>query len=287
MLFLVGDTKKPAETLEPVLDSIMTAEQYAEIKHDTPYRYTLKSADRELYYFGAPHVRNPVDHLFAEIRTAFDTMDPDIVLVEGIRTKGGKEIVNEKVRSATMDEVIDQAGEAGFALKLASEKGIDWHCPEPEDKDLYAYLLVSGFSRDEIFTWEIISTLPQYLRQVKRQGFQVYIEKPILRFQQDTHWENFDYSYDRAIEMAERILGRSLNPENEPDAQDFTDPIPWKDKQDKQTILNKISGASTQFRDRKIVSDIADILKSHKRVFVVYGASHAAMQEPALQKLFS
>jgi len=40
------------------------------------------------------------------------------------------------------------------------------------------------------------------------------------------------------------------------------------------------------FRDRKIVGDIAEAFKTHKRVFVVYGSSHAVMQEPALKMLF-
>ena len=106
----------------------------------------------------------------------------------------------------------------------------------------------------------------------------------IGRFKESTNWKGFDYSYERAIQLGEQILGKSIDVENEPEALDFIDPIPWEEKKDKQTTLNRIGEASSLFRDKKIVSDIADALKTHKRVFVVYGASHAAMQEPALRK---
>jgi hypothetical protein len=50
--------------------------------------------------------------------------------------------------------------------------------------------------------------------------------------------------------------------------------------------LNRIGSASSLFRDRKIVSDILEAFKTHDRIFVIYGASHAVMQEPALKKAF-
>lgn len=274
------------ETLEPVLNSIMTAEEYSHTRHETPYIFELSAGDdKALYYFGTPHRRDPQDPLFSEIEDAFNKANPDIVFVEGVSVRGDLDKFNERVKAATREEAIEHMGESGFTLKLGVEKGIEWRSPEPTDEDLYNNLLAKGFSKDQIFAWDVFHILPQYNRLMDKQGFKQYVAGFIERFKRSTNWDDFDYSYERAIQLGEQILGRSVDVENEPDALDLIDPIPWEEVKEKQTTLNRIGEASSLFRDRKIVSDIADAVKTHKRVFVVYGASHAAMQEPALRKL--
>jgi hypothetical protein len=278
--------EKRNEELEPVLDSIMTAEEYSQIEHETPYIFELKAGDKELHYFGSRHSRNPEDTLFLEIEQAFNESNPDVVFVEGISARGDVEKFNEKVKEASREEIIDHMGEPGFTLKLAVEKGVEWQSPEPSDKDLYNYLQEQGFSKEEIFAWDVFHILPQYNRQMDKQSFNEYVSRFIESFKRNTNWEGFDYSYEHAMQLGEQILGRKIDVENEPNATDYIDPIPWEEKRDNQTVLNRIGEASSLFRDRKIVSDLAEALKTHKKVFVVYGASHAAMQEPALKKLF-
>ena len=278
---------KKAETLEPVFASIMTAEEYSHTEHVTPYIFKLQAGDKELRYFGSPHLRDPKNPLFGEIEAAFNEATPDIVFVEGVNIHGDKDTFNEQMKTATQEEVIEHMGESGFTLKLGLDKGIEWISPEPTDEDLYNDLLAKGFSQDQIFTWEVFQILPQYNRLMNKQGFKQYVEGFIDDFKQSTNWEGFDYSYERAIQLGEQVLGRPIDVENEPDAPDFIDPIPWEEKKDKQTILNRISEASSLFRNRKIVSDIANALITHKRIFIVYGASHAAMQEPALRTLLA
>ena len=275
------------EALEPVLDSIMSAEEYSHVEHSTPYIFELKAGDTQLHYFGSPHTSDPSNPLFAEIEAAFNKANPDIVFVEGMNVRGDKTKFNEGVKSATREEAIDRMGESGLTLKLVVEKGIDWESPEPTDEDLYNNLLAKGFSKDQIFAWDVFLILPQYNRQMNKQGFKQYVQPFLERFKQATNWEGFDYSYERVIQLGEQIFGEAIDVENDPNALDRIDPIPWDEKKEKQTILNRIGEASSLFRDRKIVSDIAEATKTHKRVFVVYGASHAAMQEPALRKLFA
>jgi hypothetical protein len=274
---------------DEILNSIMTAEEYSEIMHATPYIFELKVGDKELYYFGTPHSRDASDPIFKEIENAFNKVKPDIIFVEGINIKGDKSKFTEFVKSTALDEIIDRAGESGFTLKLGVETGKDWESPEPTDEDLYNDLLSKGFTRDEIFVWEVFHILPQYNRQMKRDGFKKYVSRFIDRFREATNWEGFDYTYERAIELGEQIFGEFVDVENDQEALDRIDPIPWKEKKDKQTVLNRISEASSVFRDRKIVSDILGAFKKHKKVFVVYGASHAVMQEPAFKRfiLFS
>ncbi|MEX0930498.1 MAG: hypothetical protein WDZ79_02340 [Candidatus Paceibacterota bacterium] len=280
------NTQENNKEMESVLDCIMTAEEYSQIEHETPYIFELKAGDKELHYFGSYHSFNPEDALFSEIEQAFNKSNPDIVFVEGISSRGDVEKCTEKVKEGFREEIIAHMGESGFTLKLAAEKGVEWQSPEPPDKDLYDYLQEQGFSKDEIFAWEVFQILPQYNRQMDKQSFKEYVSRFIESFERNTNWEEFDYSCEYAIELGEQILGKKIDVEDEPNATDYIDPIPWEKKKDNQTVLNSISEAASRFRDRKIVSDLVEALKTHKKVFVVYGASHAAMQEPALKRLF-
>lgn len=272
--------------MEVVLDSIMTIEEYSKIEHVRPYIFELKAGEKELYYFGSPHISDPSNPLFAEIEAAFNRANPDIVFVEGMHIRGDKTKFNESVKSATREEAIDSMGESGLTLKLGVEKGIDWESPEPTDEDLYNHLRSEGFSQDEIFAWDVFNILPQYNRQMKREGFERYISGFIDRFKRTTNWESFDYSYERAIKLGEQIFGEEVDVENDLNAPNRVDPIPWDEKKETQTVLNRISEASMIMRDKKIVEDILEGFKAHKRVFVVYGASHAVIQEPALKRAF-
>ena len=63
-----------------------------------------------------------------------------------------------------------------------------------------------------------------------------------------------------------------------------TTPIPPEDKK-LFTSINRINQEVTHFRDCNVVRSIVDALKTHDRLFIIFGSSHAVMQEPALRYL--
>ena len=52
------------------------------------------------------------------------------------------------------------------------------------------------------------------------------------------------------------------------------------------TLLNKISGEVSLFRDRYIANFIKEQLSKNDRIFVLIGASHVMRQEPVLRYYF-
>lgn len=273
--------------MDDILSTIMNFDGYSRIKHAIPYIFDIEAHGKSLRYFGSPHRRDPHDPIFLEIEEAFKDFKPDVVLVEGRQSlKGPSSALNSKLRQLSRDEAIERHGERGPAMQLALEAGIPWLSPEPSDDKLYPYLEAQGFSRDEIFAWDVIHILPQYRRQMRKNGFREYVQPFIDTLQTSTRWHNFDYSYDRAIKLVEQIIGRPVDVENEPDPVALVHPVPRPDRP-AQTVLNRVNRAFSTFRDREIIKFIAGVLKDYDRVFIVYGASHAVMQEPALRKLFS
>ena len=59
----------------------------------------------------------------------------------------------------------------------------------------------------------------------------------------------------------------------------ITSPIPH------ETTINEISRQSSYYRDAYIVKEIASTLKSYNRILIIYGWSHAIMQERALNQI--
>lgn len=281
-----------SEELSSALDKIMTAEEYSKLEHPTPYLYELKDGEKELHYFGAYHSRNPEDGIFKDIEKKFGEVAPDLVLIEGMSNIRQKRESFEKNQLKLGDDevavrknVIDAAGESGFALLLAIEKGIDCESPEPENSDMYGALLEQGFSKDDIFAEQVFLVLPQYHRQTEKTGFKEYAEPYIDSFKKATNWKDFDYSYEHALEAAQKAIGKDIDVENDEHSLDYVDPIPWENKKEAQTVMNQIARATSQYRDKFMVSEMAKALETHKKIFVVFGASHAVMQEPALREL--
>ena len=273
------------ESLEPILGQLMTAEEYAHMSHDRPYIFKIKNGQKKLNYFGAAHGSDPSDEQFNQIEHAFQEADPDIVFVEGVHVSGDIARFNNYVANQSRNVAIEEGGEPRFTLKLAIQKGIEWRSPEPQEEEMYNFLIEKGYTKDEIFAWCVFRLLPQYSWQTKRDAFEKFVESYIERFKGATRWEGFIYSYENALRLGEQILGRKIDVENVVAPADIIDPIPWPEMKDTQTVLNRINETTGQFRDRKIVMAIAEALKSHDKVFVVYGSSHAVMQEPALRAL--
>ncbi len=272
--------------IEEILSTIMPAEMYAESRHETPYIFDLHKDNKSLLYFGTRHIRDPKSPLLSEISGKFKLFTPDVVFVEGISVPEGRPDFNRRLKEASEDEVVERMGESGFLAKMAVEADIDWLSPEPTDAELYKYLLEEGFTRDEIAAWNLFHILPQYNRQLQHEGFEKYAEPFIAKFREATSWPDFDYSYQYALQAGEKIIGKTIDTENAPEALDYVDPIPWPEKKANQTKLNRASEAASRFRDRNIIRTIANALQKYDRVFVLYGSSHAFMQESAIRKIF-
>lgn len=271
-----------SEAIETILKSIMTAEEYGRIKHEIPYRFVLQAGGKELHYFGSDHIKDKSSPMFSEIEESFLLANPEVVFVEGI--SGDRTEFEERIKKMSRNEVIEKFGEPSFTLKLATERGIDWWCPEPAWEAFFEELLGYGFTKDEIFTWYVLRSLSQYNKKIHSEGFKKYASGYVERLKRNTNWPDFDYTFEHAMNSGEKIIGKKIDVENM--EFNYVSPVPRAGREKLETVLNRVATASTFIRDRKIVSDIIKAFEKYNKVFIVYGASHAVMQEPALKKFF-
>ncbi len=274
------------QSLEPILSKIMTAEEYSKIRHRAPYVFEIKNENKLISYFGSRHTNDPTDPVFAMIQEKFIAANPEKVFVEGQNSIAGREGEAARwLKTREHDEIIKKMGEAGFTLKLAADHEVPFESPEPDFKKEIRYLIEQGFSKECIFAYYMFRQVPQFHRRENPGSFQKYIPPYIKEFIRATSWEAFDYSIKTLDRVQKELYRTPFESENLSPYEEAVDPIPWGSKKKSQTEINLIARASSLFRDRHIIERIAFGLKEHDRIFIVYGASHAVMQEPALRVL--
>lgn len=266
-------------------DALLPYSKYATIEHPRPYEYHLVSGDREILFFGPGHSNDPSNPVFEHIREQLDTQKPDLVLVEGMESINTSTIDELKQRAAHISdtEAIQKHGENFFTAKLAIERGVRVLSPEPGDPSSVAYLEQRGLSRDAIFSQQMASLITQYARTQTKPEFEIYAASHLQRMRDQFGWKDFDFSLDHFRAIHQDVFGVEFDLGQTQLYRDACDPVPWEGRTYRQT--NHVAAAWGEFRDRYIIDAIQDFLDTHKKVFVVYGASHAVIQEPALRKM--
>lgn len=263
---------------------LMTFEEYAGKEHDPVYVFNVEFGIKKVTYFGAEHNLNPKSPMFSRIEEEFKKTNPQIVFVEGMYfSKDGKQKAIEKYKNTDRESVIKNHGESVYVFKLAADAGIEVDSPESTYKDEVAFLLRQGFSKEEIFCFYGYRQINGLNRLADKSNFHEELRKYISVFQRDSQWKDFDYSIKHLEKIGKSIWGETRGDIMTNDEYRTTPVLP----PDKKlfTIINKINQEVTHFRDCNVVRKIIEALETHDRLFIIFGSTHAVMQEPALRYL--
>ncbi len=273
------------ENLERIKDLILTAEEYKETpfaagRGKRTYVYEVENGEKKIVYFGAWHTNDPEDQLFDEIKAKFDEIQPDIVFIEGWWSiNGRKDQVREALSKRNIEDIKTE-GEPSFVLKLAVDAGIDFESPEPITPDEIIYLVEQGFSKRDIFFFYVYRDISQYQRQNENgtnEGCAEYLKPFIKNIRSSSGWS------EEELDSFEKEVLAELDVNDHEKYHRQVDPIPWDDAP--QTKINEITKASGVCRDRYMVERVVEAMKTHNKLFVVFGTAHAVMQEPAVREV--
>lgn len=261
----------------------MTFEEYAQKKHNPVYVFNVEFGTKKVTYFGAEHSLNPESMMFARIEEEFKKADPQIVFVEGMYFSSDKQGAIEKYKNIDKESVIKNHGESVYVFKLAADAGIEVDSPESTYKDEITSLLQQEFSKEEIFCFYGYRQINGLHRLADKSKFNEELTRYISIFQRESQWENFDYSIEHLEKIGKSVWGEVRGAIMTNDRY-RTIPVPPEDKK-LLTVINRINQGVTHFRDCNVVRRIIEALKTHDRLFIIFGSTHAVMQEPALRYL--
>lgn len=269
-IIYVGDSPKIDLSASKYL---MTYPEYCSNKNTSPYVFTINKHDQVLHYFGARHSFDPSHSQFLKLKKCWQSFleqtknKPRIVLVE---TR-----VDENIgRYKSENLVVYDKCESGFIQYLANKEKITVDCPEPSSK-LITDLLLNNFAQQEVQYLYFARIAYQWNQLLIKPVFEDYISRFLA---QDVRRHNWNGSLGNIKLIHRKLFNTAFNPRNKNFFYNITNPTHTK------TIINQVSQRCSILRDVGIVNSIAQYWRMGVNIFVVYGSTHAVMQEPALQK---
>ncbi len=286
MSFDSAPRKETGPTIKALQKLILTPKEYSEHfwvtspERTRAYSYELAKGNKRLTMLGVPHVHNPEDPMYHYISEHMNFHKPDLVLVEGMEgIQDQKEKVLNKVLGMS-DTEAKTLGENMYALKRASESGIDFESPEPTLSSQTTFLIREGFSKRDIILHYVTRQLEQYYR-TDEDAFasrkDEFIDKTLFEVEARSGIPPEEFA-GLAVGVREDI-SKTV----ETSMKERVDPMPREGRID--TVGNEISSVLTHYRDTYILTRVIEALKKHDRIMVVYGSGHAVTLEPALRAL--
>ena len=260
-------------------DLVRPWNQNEKAQFPTPLAGEFKKADRHLIFVGDHH--SDQIQTYACLERAFEELAPDLVVVEGVDFGDGinPEEWMSKFVHRSKEDLLREGGAGPNAARLAFSKNIPVVGGEPSIHDSMksTFLKRKGFDRDDILNVQVLQRIP-YRRDVLKitnpEDFFEYaihyykVDEPNVAFKRRfkswykrrTNWEFF---YDK-VSKAEVAV--NCAPED--------------------TFLQRVACAFNVNRDRVLVQNIEKLLRTYKRIMVVYGTGHFVQEYPAFVQGF-
>ncbi len=251
--------------------TIMSYEKYKALKHEVPYLFKLIKPQQCLFYFGANHSHDPENEQFLKLTEFWN---------EFLHQSSGKNCIvvlegGTRPVHKTKDQAIIKDSEAGYATFLAQQASIPCISPEANDTFLETELL-KKFNADDVYFMRFADIWHQF-NEIKKnkshQNFANYIKKfnAFLGYKNlDQFKKIYQHHFHTTFDIDDEEKIRSIiNLEND------------------THIIGKIHQYNNVLRDKFIVNQIKKLIDEKKNIFIVFGATHCVMQEPALKSLWN
>lgn len=253
---------------------------YLDIKVDSlgnlptnPYILKYVQGDKELLVIGTQHSRDTLNPMFDSIENLFFKFKPELIINEG---------GNLTNSYTNRNSAIVKAGELGLEKFLADNAGIKTYNGD-EPFGLEFTELTKAYSKEEaiLFFGSERFVFPfafgQYEGDIDTNYVNHFIEKDYKKsnIQLNDTEKTFDYY--------KQLYKKYFRAEFSLDAINQQDFAPFSRRHHFCDITRK----SKELRDRYLLRQIEEQLKTHNKVMVVYGGWHILAIEPALKQIMN
>lgn len=256
-------------SIDSIRDKLVSYANVQELETDQDVYFKIyDSAKATLYYLGVRHSYEPNDPVFTEIESKFD------VFLTNTEGKNRCVVIEGALRDVASDKhssIINQGGEGGYLMFLASGAGIRSVCYEPDQKKMIDDVS-EKYGLDLVFYSLMCDRAYQYSQETDKPAFVSYIQYFIDEF---NDLAKATYSLEIFSEIHQRISGHQLNQ----DADLF---YRFSDPTNEENPIREIASFIAGYRDAYIAEQITKNHLAGISQFVLYGKTHALIQAPAI-----
>lgn len=251
--------------------------EYVNIIHSIPYCYQINKQNKKLFIFGTEHSNDASSELFLLIQRNLELFSPDIVMVEGmiqVKNKGYLDNLSNKGN----EYIIENYGENVFAAVWANTNNIKVISPEPKMTDEIKFINQNGYDMIDIYNYYMFRFINQCMKN-KVENIDLYIKKALDYIKYNIGYINYDIHTFK--KMYKNMINKYGDLGTSTVIKVIIDPIyRIVDGKKIKTVYNQISRLSMIYRDYSLLTNV--IYEKSKRIFIIYGASHAYL----LKKMF-
>jgi hypothetical protein len=258
-------------------------------KH-APFIETFQRDGKTLIYVLAVHHSSLLfpdaltDPVFKTVQSVFTRSSPDAVIVEGVDPSQLSGFLDYSKRCAAVNYNMPgkPCDESAFAAHSATESGAPVYTGEPSAPALLAFFEAQGYSIHDYLAFWIMNNIPQEKRdgQLGEDNFRQLVdhvvanENHLLGTSTRFTAEDFAVWYAKNMQVPRSYLDIAREDAN-----------PYPPPEGTKTVFHTLSALSARARDENVVTTIKVALQNHKRVLVVYGASHLVFEWKKLVQL--
>lgn len=247
-----------------------------------PFFVEFQSRNKKLYYLAGTHENTIGSKTFEMIKETFSKKPIDVVLIEGFDHQLG---LNPQKMLATAnsdgENGFNKWGETTYIIQEALKRNIMFTGGEPSETQILSAVTSQGYSAADLLNFYFVRQIPQLKRDQTPK--KVTIQVAFLDFMR-------------------RVAPQLGIPKTEiPTLSEFKNWYREKNKRnfslsniDSETsapfetgnlYTQRLSATFGKVRDEYVAEVIAKLLNQYDHIFVVYGGSHFACQQLALEAL--
>ncbi|PSO46547.1 MAG: hypothetical protein BRC24_01395 [Parcubacteria group bacterium SW_4_46_8] len=257
-----------------IIDLLLPWEEYIRRDYSIPYSYTICKSNKLLSYIGVHHCTDYEHPQNVEIKHEwkhFIAKSPAQKCIAVVEGSVPPESNNEKT-------AIQAHGERGLLAFLARSQDISLRSFEPDDKEVLQSI-ASMYSKKIAFYSEAARVIYQWHNVHSEQDFTTYLEQYLQEDLAGLGWNDISPTLKQVKEIHQQLFDSSFDKK---DSNFFYSILhPSKDK----SVINKVNRDKNKIRDSSVVQGIVSAWKAGNSIFVVYGSSHAVVQEPAVRQI--
>lgn len=251
-------------------DGLMTSEEYSKVKHSRPYVLQIQTESTTILYFGIGHTRDPKDWQLKIADDLWSNLKPQVAIHESSTPR----------LESTLEDSVLMNGEPGWVGFKAKSEELPLESLDPS-KAQQVESLAKQFDPEILKSFYVLQNIYEYKRRPtdrQRNSIDAVATANLLRLSAIPALKGKPTNATELRAILQRVVG--------PDAKIESPPLSWFDPGlvEKRTTFNDIAKTSSLIRDRFMIDRIVQLAQSNRRAFIMMGASHVVMQEPALRK---